>query len=117
MDNALDDLAEPDVCSSIADVEALQAKHDEYKNQDLQEANANYEALNGLVTTMAEMGSSDNPYTALTPQVPITPSLMCASIRVPYFLFIGCVRQVVLRVGRCASLRGQARARVGETEE
>ncbi|XP_064403007.1 alpha-actinin-1-like [Halichondria panicea] len=68
MDNTLDDLAETEVCSSITDVEALQAKHEEFKTGDLQEANVKYDELNGLVTTMAEMGSSENPYTALSPQ-------------------------------------------------
>ena len=76
MDNTLDDLAETEVCSSITDVEALQAKHEEFKTGDLQEANVKYDELNGLVTTMAEMGSSENPYTALSPQV----GIMCTII-------------------------------------
>ncbi len=69
MDNTLDDLAETEVCSSITDVEELQAKHEEFKSSGLQVANEQYEELNGLVTTMAELGSSDNPYTAHTPTV------------------------------------------------
>ena len=74
MDNTLDDLAEAVVCSSIADVEELQAKHEEFKAQDLQDANTKYDELNGLVTTMAEMGASDNPYTAHSAQVLPTPT-------------------------------------------
>lgn len=68
MDNTLDDLAETSVCSNIADVEQLQAKHEQFKAEDLQNANAQYDELNALVTTMAEMGSSDNPYTTHTAQ-------------------------------------------------
>ncbi len=69
MDNTLDDLAETAVCTSISDVEELQAQHEEFKAGGLQEANGQYDELNGLVTSMAELGSSENPYSALTPNV------------------------------------------------
>lgn len=69
MDNTLDDLQESFVCSTIADVEQLQQEHEEFKAGTLQEANGKYDELNALVTQMAELGSSDNPYTTLTPQV------------------------------------------------
>lgn len=68
MDNTLDDLQEAFVCHTIADVEQLQQEHEEFKAGTLQEANTKYDALNELVTQMAELGSSDNPYTTLTPQ-------------------------------------------------
>lgn len=71
MDNTLDDLAETAVCSSISDVEELQSKHEQFKQTDLQDANGKYEELNNLVTEMAELGSSDNPYTALSAQVSV----------------------------------------------
>ena len=72
MDNTIDDLQQIDVCHSTVDVEQLQAKHETFKGQDLQEANQKYDEIDGLVTQMAELGSSDNPYSALTPQVPFS---------------------------------------------
>ena len=69
MDNTLDDLQEAVVCHTIADVEQLQQEHEEFKAGALQEANTKYDALNELVTQMADLGASDNPYTTLTPQV------------------------------------------------
>ena len=69
MDNTLDDLQEVVVCHTIADVEQLQQEHEEFKAGALQDANGTYDALNDLVTQMADLGSSDNPYTTLTPQV------------------------------------------------
>jgi Ca2+-binding EF-hand superfamily protein len=67
MDNAMDDLQETFVCSSIEEVEQLQAELEEFKAGPLQEASANYDELNSFVTDMAELGSTDNPYTTLTP--------------------------------------------------
>lgn len=69
MDQTMDDLKESFVCSTIEDVEELQREHEEYKAGALQEANTNYEELNSLVTQMAELGGTDNPYTTLNPQV------------------------------------------------
>ena len=57
------------MCSSIEDVEQLQNELEQFKAGALQEASANYDELNGFVTTMAELGSTDNPYTTLTPTV------------------------------------------------
>lgn len=65
----MDDLQDAFVCSSTGEVEQLQAELEEFKAGPLQEASANYEELNGFVTTMAELGSTDNPYTTLTPTV------------------------------------------------
>ena len=65
----MDDLQESFVCSSIEDVEQLQNELEQFKAGSLQEASANYDELNGFVTTMAELGSTDNPYTTLTPTV------------------------------------------------
>lgn len=65
----MDDLQDAFVCSSTEEVEKLQAELEEFKAGPLQEASANYEELNGFVTTMAELGSTDNPYTTLTPTV------------------------------------------------
>ena len=69
MDNTLEDLQERVLCSSISDVEQLQAEFEKYKAGDLQDANSKYEDLNGLVQQMADLGATDNPYTTLTPQV------------------------------------------------
>ena len=71
MDNTIDDLQEAFVCHTVADVEALQQEHEQFKSGALQEANGKYDELNNLVTQMADLGSSDNPYTTLTPQVGI----------------------------------------------
>ena len=40
MDNAFDDLAEKPVCDNVSDVDGEMSKHVEWKNGDLQEANA-----------------------------------------------------------------------------
>ena len=69
MDNAIDDLQDTFNIHSIAEVEQLQAEHEEFKANALQEANGRYEELNGYVQQMADMGSTDNPYTTLTPNV------------------------------------------------
>ena len=69
MDNTLEDLQEPVICSSIGDVEQEQNQFEAYKAGDLQDANTKYEDLNGLVQQMADLGATDNPYTTLTPQV------------------------------------------------
>ena len=69
MDNTLDDLQESFVCNTIEDVQELQSEHEKFKAGELQDASTKYEQLNGLVTQMADLGSSDNPYTTLTPQV------------------------------------------------
>ena len=69
MDNAFDDLQEQPVCDAIGDAESELAKHEEWKNSELKTADDNYNALNGLVSSMAELGSTDNPYTTLTPEV------------------------------------------------
>lgn len=69
MDNVLDDMQESFVCNTIEDVQELQGEHEKFKNGDLQDASGKYDQLNNLVTQMAELGSSDNPYTTLTPQV------------------------------------------------
>ena len=69
MDNTMDDLQDAFVCSSTEEVEQLQNELEEFKAGPLQEANENYDELNGFVTRMAELGSTDNPYTTLTPTV------------------------------------------------
>ena len=69
MDNTLDDLGESLLCSTIADVEQLQQEHDDFKTSGLQDAKTKYEELSSLTEAMAEMGSTDNTYTTLTPQV------------------------------------------------
>lgn len=69
LDNTLDDLQENFVCSTIADVEKLQEEHKEFQAGSLQEANAKYDELSKLTETMAGLGSTDNTYTTLTPQV------------------------------------------------
>jgi actinin alpha len=67
MDNTMDDLQDAFVCSSTEEAEQLQNELEGFKAGPLQEASANYDELNGFVTTMAELGSTDNPYTTLTP--------------------------------------------------
>ena len=85
MDNAFDDLAEKPVCDNVSDVDGEISKHEEWKNGDLQEANASYDELNGLVTEMAELGSTENPYTTLTPEVSFsTVKFYLMSLFVPF---------------------------------
>ena len=69
MDGTLDDLHEPQRSDSVPEAESLVAEHEEWKGGPLAEANAKYEELNGLVQEMAELGSTENPYSALTPEV------------------------------------------------
>lgn len=69
MDNTLDDLQESFVCHTIADVEKMQAEFEAWKAEGLQEAKTKYEELSALTEVMAEMGSTDNAYTTLTPTV------------------------------------------------
>lgn len=69
MDNTMDDLQEAIFCSNIEDVEQLQQELEVFKTGPLQEANAQYDELNSLVSEMAELGSTDNPYTTLTPML------------------------------------------------
>lgn len=69
MDNALDDLQEIPVCNSISDAENVIASNEEWKTGPLQEASTQYESLNALVQQMADLGSTENPYTTLTPEV------------------------------------------------
>lgn len=69
MDNTLDDLGEDIFCSTIADVEQLQQEHEDFKNGGLKEAETKYNELSGLTEAMNEMGSTENTYTTLTPQV------------------------------------------------
>ena len=72
MDNTMDDLQDTFVCSSIEEVDQLQIDLEEFKAGPLQDASGNYDELNSLVTTMAELGSTDNPYTTLTPTVSLS---------------------------------------------
>lgn len=69
MDNTLDDLQETFVCSTVADVQELQAEMEKFKEGPLQKGNTDYEELNNLVQQMADLGATDNPYTTLTPNV------------------------------------------------
>ena len=69
MDNAADDLQDRFNVHSIEEAEQLQAEHETFKAESLQEASTNYEELNSFVTQMAEMGSTENPYSTLTPTV------------------------------------------------
>ena len=71
MDNAADDLQDRFNVHSIEEAEQLQAEHENFKAEALQEASGNYDELNGFATSMADMGSTDNPYTTLTPTVSI----------------------------------------------
>lgn len=50
-------------------MQELQAQHETFKNTTLKEGDGYYEALNGLAEQLAAAGSSENPYTAHTPQV------------------------------------------------
>ena len=79
MDNAIDDLQDTFNIHSIAEVEQLQAEHEEFKANALQEANGRYEELNGYVQQMADMGSTDNPYTTLTPNVSNMVKCVCGN--------------------------------------
>ena len=69
MDNTIDDLHDQFSCSTIADVEKLQAQFEVFKSGELQNASAQYTEVANLVTEMAALGSTDNPYTALTAEV------------------------------------------------
>ena len=69
MDNAFEDLQEVPVCDSVADAESVIATNDTWKNGQLQEASQKYDELNSLVQEMADLGSTENPYTTLTPEV------------------------------------------------
>lgn len=69
MDNTLDDLQENFVCHTIADVQKMQEEFEGWKAAGLQDDNKTYDELNGLTTQMAELGSTENPYTTLTPEV------------------------------------------------
>ncbi|KAL5463195.1 hypothetical protein EMCRGX_G032073 [Ephydatia muelleri] len=66
MDNTIDDLHDQFSCSTIADVEKLQAQFEVFKSGELQNASTQYTEVANLVTEMAALGSTDNPYTALT---------------------------------------------------
>ena len=69
MDNTIDDLHDQFSCSTIADVEKLQTQFEEFKGGELQNASAQYEEVAGLVAEMANLGSTENPYTSLTAEV------------------------------------------------
>lgn len=69
MDNAFDDLQEVPVCDNIAEADELIANHELWKSDPLQQASQQYEELNSLVQEMADLGSTDNPYTTLTAEV------------------------------------------------
>ena len=69
VDNTLDDLQETFVCSTIADVEQLQEDHENFKTDSLKDAETKYNELAALTEQMAELGSTDNTYTTLTPTV------------------------------------------------
>ena len=69
MDNAFEDLQEVPACDNVADAESLIAANETWKNEPLQGASGQYDELNGLVQQMAELGSTENPYTTLTPEV------------------------------------------------
>lgn len=69
MDNTSDDLHEPPICNSVTESEQLVASFDQWKTDDLQTANEQYDEINGFVTVLADLGSTENPYTTLTPTV------------------------------------------------
>ena len=69
MDQTQDDLNEEFVCSTIADVEELQAELETFKAGELQEGATRYDGLDALVQQAHDLGGVDNPYTTLTPQV------------------------------------------------
>ena len=71
MDNAADDLQDRFNVHSIEEAEQLQTEHENFKAEALQEASGKYDELNGYAAAMAEMGSTDNPYTTLTPTVSV----------------------------------------------
>lgn len=71
MDNAADDLQDRFNVHSIEEAEQLQTEHENFKAEALQEASGNYDELNGFATLMADMGSTENPYTTLTPTVSV----------------------------------------------
>ena len=128
MDNTIDDLQDTFVCSSTEEVEQLQTELEEFKAGPLQEASGNYDELNALVTTMAELGSTDNPYTTLTPTVsrwmrcrigsrethPLP--LVSLTLSSPHLTTAG-VRQVVQGAGHGARERGLPHGRDGEAAD
>jgi hypothetical protein len=69
MDNAFDDLREVPACDTISDAEGVINDNETWKSGPLQEASAKYDELNDLVQQMADLGSTENPYTTLTPEV------------------------------------------------
>ena len=69
IDNTLDDLQEALNTTSSAEVEAVVKEHEEFKAGALQLGSSDYDELSALVQQMADLGSSDNPYTTLTAQV------------------------------------------------
>lgn len=77
MDSANEDLQEVPVCDSITDAESLIAAHKTWSGGPLQEAGQKYEELNNLVQQMADLGSTDNAYTTLTPEVREKKRLVC----------------------------------------
>lgn len=68
MDTTADDLHEPPTCDSIAEADQLVSEQEAWKTGPLQEASSQYNELNGLVEQLAELGSSENPYTTLSPE-------------------------------------------------
>ena len=68
MDIAADDLHEPPTCDSIAEADKLVSDQEAWKVGPLQEASSQYNELNELVEKLAELGSSENPYTTLSPE-------------------------------------------------
>jgi actinin alpha len=68
MDNAFDDLREVPACDTISDAEGVINDNETWKSGPLQEASAKYDELNDLVQQMADLGSTENPYTTLTPE-------------------------------------------------
>jgi actinin alpha len=68
MDNVTDDLHDSFVVHTIAEVQDLQQKHEEFKNTTIQNGHVKYEDLNAIAQKIADMGSIENPYTSHTPQ-------------------------------------------------
>lgn len=68
MDTTADDLHEPPTCDSIPEADQLVSEQEAWKAGPLQEASNQYNELNGLVEQLAELGSSENPYTTLSPE-------------------------------------------------
>lgn len=94
MDGTFDDLHEPQMSDSIPEAEQLVAEHEEWKAGPLQDASAKYDELNGLVQQMADLGSTDNPYSAQTPEVsylflstPLLPLPSPSSLSLPLLVF------------------------------